>query len=174
MPWRHKRKVKANLHTLLISTLEMSGQVSHSDDFILQTLLPQVSIFIWQEACQAPEKVWMGDTEQSLPWLRQYSNYAMGCGPMSQGLTAGRGKKIFCSPQHLDWLRGHPASYPVGTRGHFAKGKATWVWSWPFTSTQCQGYDQWNNNFLTVPMKKTLPVCDIRFMLEHCTFSKHS
>jgi len=29
---------------------------------------------------------------------------------------------------------GHPASYPMGTRGSFPGGKATCAWSWPLTS----------------------------------------
>jgi hypothetical protein len=28
----------------------------------------------------------------------------------------------------------HPASYPMGTRGSFSGGKATWAWSWLLTS----------------------------------------
>jgi hypothetical protein len=31
-------------------------------------------------------------------------------------------------------FRTHPASYPMGTRDSFPGGKATWAWSWPFTS----------------------------------------
>jgi hypothetical protein len=27
----------------------------------------------------------------------------------------------------------HPASYPMGTRGSFPRGKAVGPWSWPFT-----------------------------------------
>jgi hypothetical protein len=28
----------------------------------------------------------------------------------------------------------HPASYPMGTRGSFLRGKASGAWSWPLTS----------------------------------------
>jgi hypothetical protein len=33
----------------------------------------------------------------------------------------------------------HPASYPMGTRGCFAGGKAAGAWSWPLTSTYYRG-----------------------------------
>jgi hypothetical protein len=36
----------------------------------------------------------------------------------------------------------HPASYPVGTGTSFPSGKAAGVWSWPLTSTYCQGQEQ--------------------------------
>jgi hypothetical protein len=29
--------------------------------------------------------------------------------------------------------KAHPTSYPVGSVGSFPRGKASWVWSWPFT-----------------------------------------
>jgi hypothetical protein len=29
---------------------------------------------------------------------------------------------------------GHPASYPMGTKGSFPRGKAAGAWNWPLTS----------------------------------------
>jgi hypothetical protein len=37
---------------------------------------------------------------------------------MGYGLD-GRGKRIFCTSQHADWLWAHPASYPMDTEGPF-------------------------------------------------------
>jgi len=36
-------------------------------------------------------------------------------------------------------LRLHKASYSMGSRDSFSRGKAGTAWSWPFTFTQCRG-----------------------------------
>jgi len=33
----------------------------------------------------------------------------------------------FFSPPQLDWLWGHAASYPTGTRGSYPQSKVAWV-----------------------------------------------
>jgi hypothetical protein len=45
----------------------------------------------------------------------------------------------FLSQYHVQTSsEAHPASYPMGTRGSFRRGKAFGAWSWPFTSISCR------------------------------------
>jgi hypothetical protein len=43
-------------------------------------------------------------------------------------------KSIIVLTYHVHEIWSHPASYPVGTRGSFVRGKAAGAWSWPLTS----------------------------------------
>jgi hypothetical protein len=52
---------------------------------------------------------------------------------MIEGSSTGKGSELLSSPPRPDRFWGHPASYPMDTRGSFAGGKAPGAWSWPLT-----------------------------------------
>jgi hypothetical protein len=49
------------------------------------------------------------------------------------GIRIPVGTKFLSSPQRLDRLWAHPATFPTGTGGKFHGAKAAEAWDWPLT-----------------------------------------
>jgi len=65
--------------------------------------------------------------------LAQWYSAGLQAGWSGVWVPAGLGIFLFTTAFRRLW--GHPAYYPMGTRGSFPGGKAAWEWSWPFIST---------------------------------------
>jgi hypothetical protein len=54
----------------------------------------------------------------------------------------------------------HPFSYLMGTRGSFRGGKATGAWSWPLTSIQYRGQNEWR--YTSTPQYAFMAWCSVK------------
>jgi hypothetical protein len=73
-------------------------------------------------------------------WIAQWH----GAGPRAgwSGFRAPAGAGNFSLHHRIQTDSGaHSASYPIGTRDSFPRGKTARAWSWPLTSNQCRGQE---------------------------------